>query len=62
MPHFYITPGGVKADGYQLLVPLDAVDGKLTGGGGGSHCGRVVDQTEHEGGQGETDTRGCPFF
>ena len=36
-----IPPGGVKRDGEDLLVPLDAVDGKLAGGGGGSDNGGV---------------------
>lgn len=47
MPQNNITPGRVKADGNQLLIPLDAVDRQLAGGGGGPHGGRVVDHIEH---------------
>ena len=50
-----IPPGGVKRDGEDLLVPLDAVDGKLAGGGGGSDNGGVIDHIEHAGGQQQTD-------
>lgn len=42
-----VAPGGVKADGHQLLVPLDAVDGQLPGGGGCPHGGGVIDHIEH---------------
>ena len=42
-----VAPGGVKGDGQHLLVPLNAVDGKLPVGGGGlRHC-RGVDQGKH---------------
>ena len=47
MPQSYITPRRVEGDGQHLLVPLDAVDGQLAGGGGGLHRRRDVDQGEH---------------
>ena len=60
-PQNSIPPGGVKADGDQLLIPLHAVDGQLPGGGGGPNGGGVVDQIEHEGGQTEAGCRCDPL-
>lgn len=50
-----VSPGGVKGDGEDLLVPLDAVDGELAGGGGGPDDGGMIDHVEHAGGQQQTD-------
>ena len=55
-----VAPGGVEADGHQLLVPLDAVDGQLPRGGGGAHGGWVVDHIEHHRRQTEAGGRSPP--
>ena len=60
-PQNNITPGGIEADGDQFLVPLDAVDGQLSGGGGNSDHGGIVDQAEHKRGKGEADPGDDPF-
>ena len=39
-----VAPGRIEADGGQLLVPLDAVDGQLPLGSRGVHGGGVVDR------------------
>ena len=43
-----VAPGRVEADGGQLLVPLDAVDGQLPLGSRGVHGGGVVDHIKHQ--------------
>ncbi len=57
-----VAPCGVEADGHQLLVPLDAVDGQLPRGGGGPHGGRVIDHIEHCRRQTEAGCRRPPLF
>lgn len=46
-PYYDITPGCVEGNGDHLLVPLDAVDGQLPGGGGGADDGGVIHDVEH---------------
>ena len=53
-----VAPGGVKADGDQLLIPLDAVDGQLTGGGSRTDGGGVMDGAEHGRGGQEAESGG----
>ena len=62
MPQNNITPCGVEADGHQLLVPLDAVDGQLAGGGGGPDGGGVIDHIEHHRRRAKAGQRRPPFF
>ena len=57
-----IAPSGVEADRNQLLVPLDAVDRQLPGGGGGPHSGGVVDHIEHHRRQTQTGQRRPPLL
>lgn len=49
VPQYSIPPGGVEGERADLIVPLDAVDGELTvGGGGGDVGGEVCDQTQSQ--------------
>ena len=50
-PHSDIPPGRVEADGDELLVSLDAVDGQLTCCGGSADGSGIVGEIKHEGGQ-----------
>ena len=47
VPHFPLTPRGVKADGAHLLRPLHGVDGQLPRGGGGADGGGIVHRVEN---------------
>ena len=42
-----VPPGRIKGDGHQLLVPLDAVNGQLPGGGHRPGQHRVIHHPEH---------------
>ena len=57
-----VPPGRVKADGHQLLVPLDTVDGQLAGGGRRSHHRRIVYHIEHQRRQTQAQPGGPPLF
>ena len=58
-----VAPGGVEADGDQLLViPLDTVDRQLPRGGGGPHHGGGVHHPEHGGCQNQTGRRDPPLL
>ena len=50
VPHFPLTPRGVKADGAHLLRPLHGVDGQLPRGGGGADGGGIVHRVENRSG------------
>ena len=41
-----VAPGGVKADGYQVVAPVHTVDRQLSGGGRGDDRRRRVDHRE----------------
>jgi hypothetical protein len=53
-----IAPCCVEADGYQFLVPLDAVNGQLPCGRRGVHSGGIVDHIEHQYSRDPTDRKG----
>jgi hypothetical protein len=50
-----LIPQAASKEMERTFGPLDAVDGKLAGGGGGSDNGGVIDHIEHAGGQQQTD-------
>ena len=53
-----VAPGRIEADGGQLLVPLDAVDGQLPLGSRGVHGGGVVDHIKHQADSGGAGRQG----